>query len=344
MAKDYIWRHKSPFPEGCCDHPVERGAEVTAVKHRRRATGKVMLHGEGCSPLNAIVKPWTRHYYGYIITLLSIIYIIDEVTSSIPGTVQSSIVNEFFVTARGMSYNTGLASFGAISSAFMVITVLAPFYKSLSDRFGRKPFLAINTAGMGLGLLICYTSTTLVLYLIGLVISVFFVAHDMQVVYIMEIAPPKWRGTMYASIKCVASLGVVLIPLLRSLTMGNDPTLWRSVYLVPGLLGLLFGLVTLLTAKETPYFLKHRPAFREQGGAGGDLGEKGERTDQKSGVIPAFKFMFAHRQLRWLSITNLIFFAAAAAIGYYESIMSRAGCPPPRSPRRFSCSPLSMRA
>lgn len=273
-------------------------------------------------------KNWGRYYYGYLVALLSIIYIIDEVATSIGGTVQSSIVTEFFVEGRGTDYNTGLATFGTITTAFMLISLFAPFYKALSDRFGRKLFLAINTIGMGVGLLVSYTSQSLIQYLIGFGITYFFIAHDMQTVYIMETAPPKWRGTTYAAIKCIASVGIVLIPVLRSLTMGNDPTKWRAIFMVPGILGLAFGVLVMFTAKESPSFLKHRIAHlketEEQRQVSGEA-EKKKKAEDKGGVGRAFKFMFRHKQLRWLSITNLIFFGAIAATSYYESIMSKGG-------------------
>ena len=273
-------------------------------------------------------KPWQKGYYGYLLVILSVIYIMDEVTSGIRGTVQSSIVNEFFVVGRGMSFNEGLSSLTAIGMIVLLVNVLAPFYKTLSDRYGRKVFLVINTIGMGAGLLICYTSNSLVMYMTGVIISTFFTAHDMQVIYIMETAPKKLRGTIYASIKCIASLGVVLIPVLRTIFMGDDPTLWRAIFLVPGLLGFAIGIWALLGAKETPYFLDNRIAFlkstpEERAAKAKEAGLKKENG--KGGIIKAFRFMFKHKQLRGLVFANILFFFAVGGINSYESIMTTAG-------------------
>ena len=71
---------------------------------------------------------------------------------------------------------------------------LSIFYKPLSDRFGRKIFLVINTLGMSLGMLMIALSHNLALYVVGAVIIFFFVPHDMQVVYVMESAPAKHRA------------------------------------------------------------------------------------------------------------------------------------------------------
>ena len=273
-------------------------------------------------------KPWKKGYYGYLLVILSIIYIMDEVTSGIRGTVQSSIVNEFFVQGKGMEYNEGLASLGAISMIVILVNVLAPFYKTLSDRYGRKIFLVLNTIGMGVGLLICYTSNSLAVYIAGVIISTFFTAHDMQVLYIMETAPKKLRGTVNASIKCVASLGVVLIPVLRTIFMGEDPTRWRVIFLVPGLLGFAIGIWVFISAKETPYFLERRIAFlkstpEERAQKAEEEGLKSENG--KGGIGKAFRFMFQHKQLRGLLFANALFFFAVGGINNYESIMTTGG-------------------
>ena len=81
---------------------------------------------------------------------------------------------------------------------------LSIFYKPLSDRFGRKIFLVINTLGMSLGMLVIALSHNLALYVVGAVIIFFFVPHDMQVVYVMESAPSKHRAKIYSTVKCIA--------------------------------------------------------------------------------------------------------------------------------------------
>lgn len=268
-----------------------------------------------------------RYYFGYLLFILSLIYIMDAVTTAIGGTVQSSIVTEFFVNGMNMDYNRGLASFGFISSAFMLFAFVAPFYKTLSDRFGRKPFLAINTMGMGVSLLICYTSQNIIVYMIGVAAISFFIPHDMQVVYVMETAPHKYRGTIFAFIKCISAIGTIMIPILRNTFMGNDPTRWRMIYVLPGLASLAIGLAAMFTVKESPHFLKTRIEYLQKAIAGkpDEAISKGQKKGSGISVPAALKFMFSHRQLRWLSITNLIFFLAMWATGYYESIMTTGG-------------------
>lgn len=54
---------------------------------------------------------------------------------------------------------------------------LVPFYKALADKFGRKPFLVLNTLGMGVGMALAWWSPNMVLYFIGYGMTVFFVQH-----------------------------------------------------------------------------------------------------------------------------------------------------------------------
>ena len=94
-------------------------------------------------------------YLWYLLVVLCIVYIVDEVTSAMGTAMQSEVVTEFFVKGKGMEFNTGLAAFTAMSAPLYSMMALMPFYKSLADKYGRKLFLVINTVGMGVGLGIC---------------------------------------------------------------------------------------------------------------------------------------------------------------------------------------------
>ena len=74
----------------------------------------------------------------------------------------------------------------------------------LADKFGRKPFLVINTLCMGLGLFLVYLSKDIYVYMIGGTLMSFMVSHDMQCVYILECSDEKSRARNYAIVKAVA--------------------------------------------------------------------------------------------------------------------------------------------
>lgn len=256
-------------------------------------------------------RPKNQFYIVYLVFIICIIYITDEVASQIGTLMKTEIANDLFA-------KYGESSVGLLDILTMVVVpfqVLAIFYKPLADRFGRKTFLIINTFGMSLSLLLIYLSDSIVVYALGACVVQFFIPHDMQVVYIMESAPSKHRARIYSSIKFVANMGVMLIPLLRRLLM-NEASEWRNVYLVPALIGIIACTVAFFFARETDAFIDSRIRFLKM--------NADERTKEKlreneenaqGGVIPALKFAFKHKQLRWLYIVG-----ALANIGFITTL------------------------
>ena len=238
----------------------------------------------------ALAKPRGRFYLPYLIFLISLIYITDEIASQIGTLMKTEIANDM-LAHFGQSSVGVLDILSMISVPFLALGIL---YKPLSDRFGRKPFLVVNTFGMALGLLIVYLSNHIAVYVAGACVIQFFVPHDMQAVYIMEAAPAKHRAKLYSVVKCVAMLGVMVIPLLRRLLM-QETAQWRRVYLIPAVVGLVVSLAALLFAKETDAFTRARINYLK-----GNTAENG--TDKSGGILAALQFVWRHKQLRWLYI------------------------------------------
>ena len=149
--------------------------------------------------------------YGLLLTLLALFLasVTDEISSAIGVQVQSSVVTEFFVRPLNVPYNEAMAMFSTATTFSYALMALVPFYKALADKFGRKPFLVLNTLGMGVGMALAWWSPNMVLYFIGYGMTVFFVQHDMQIVYLYEIVPKERRATIYGLIKGISTLGVV---------------------------------------------------------------------------------------------------------------------------------------
>ncbi len=252
-----------------------------------------------------------RFYLFYLVFIICLIYITDEVASQIGTLMKTEIANDLFA-------KYGDSSVGLLDILTMVVVpfqVLAIFYKPLADRFGRKTFLLINTFGMSLSLLLIYLSDSIVVYALGACVVQFFIPHDMQVVYIMESAPSKHRARIYSSIKFVANMGVMLIPLLRKLLM-NEASEWRNVYLVPAIIGISACAVAFFFARETDAFVDSRIKYLKM-----NADERIKEIESKSvdnaqgGVIPALKFAFKHKQLRWLYIVG-----ALANVGFVTTL------------------------
>lgn len=93
-----------------------------------------------------------RFYMIYLFMILALIYITDEMASTISIQFQANIVTEFFVKNMGMEYGAGLSLFSAIGFISYPVTVLIIFYRPLADKFGRK----ITIIAMSCSALACY--------------------------------------------------------------------------------------------------------------------------------------------------------------------------------------------
>ncbi len=269
-----------------------------------------------------------KGYLVYLLVVLSIVYIVDEITSAMGSSMQSEVVTDFFVKGMGMEFNTGLAAFTAMGAPVYSVMILMPFYKSLADKYGRKLFLVLNTVGMGIGLGICMAANSPFVYIMGMLVINFVMYNDMQVIYVMECAPEKHRAKLTSLTKAVALLGVTLIPILRDVFMGNDGSQWRKVFLVPAIVAAVVGIAAIFLMRETPVFLNKRVEYlrlSDEERAGRSAREKKAADESKGGVIRALKFIFKHRQIRAVAICALVFMSATGVTSYYESIMKTGG-------------------
>jgi MFS family permease len=89
-------------------------------------------------------KPKRPLYFWYLIVCLCLIYIVDEVATSLPNTMLVE-VNAFFFEGSA----SGKSTLSWMETLANVCLVIGFFYKALADRFGRKPFLIANTLGHG---------------------------------------------------------------------------------------------------------------------------------------------------------------------------------------------------
>ena len=274
-------------------------------------------------------------YFLVLLVLIAIVNILDEVTSNLTVTVQSSFVTEFFVNNPFMgkyySYEDGLAFHSGIGVFTYVLGLFTPFYKALADKWGRKPLFAISTLGMAAGLLVIHLSSSYIMFLIGFAIISFFMGHDIQIIYILEEAPDKHRAKIYSFLKSFGILGVILIPTLRDILMGNDATKWREIFLVPALIGFAAVLLVVLFAKDTKVFIGERIEYLsrpyEERQAEKELKKQQKQAQRnQSGVFNGVKYIFANQDTKMLIISHIVFDSAMPAIAlYFESSMHRAG-------------------
>ena len=277
-------------------------------------------------------RPRPIHYMGIAMLLLTIVYIVDEITSNMNSSMQPYALFELFnITSRDVNspeYANAInvvAPLSVISNLFLIIT---PFYKALSDKYGRRLFLMINTVGMGLGMCIVMTAQNVALYIIGMLFMMFFTPNDMQVLYIMETAPKEKRATYGFIAKGVALVSVSLIGILSKIFLNeSDPASWRMVYLIPVIGALVIGSLSYFVMRETPVFVDQRTKWLSMTQKEREekiRKDKESGAGEEGGVFKAVKFIFKTPQLRWILIAGFIFFATTFYTSYYSTVLKGA--------------------
>lgn len=272
-------------------------------------------------------KPTGKHYFLILMFALIIIYVIDEISSNINLTMQSSILFDLFhIPSRDASSPEYASAINTLSS-FNVMTYLfyfiLPFYKALADKFGRKPFLIINTLGMALGMFMVMISTNMGMYFIGVAILAIVTPNDVQTMYILEIAPKQHRAKLCNIAKALAILGISTIGLMRRGFMTEELSSWRAVYVIPVVAALVVAIIGIFLAKETPVFVEGRLAYLESTDEERLAKGAAEKQAQAGGGIgKALKFAFKHKQLKFIVLAGVLYAIATAVINYFESIMA----------------------
>lgn len=261
--------------------------------------------------------PRSRYYLYYFIFILCLAYIIDEIATVINLTVQANVIETFF--------NKDLSPYTLTMTLCSSITIFTFFFRVLADRYGRKPFLIINTIGMSLGMFICFLSfNSLPLYIIGVVIINFFIPCDIQVVYILETSKQNRRAFNLALSKAVGTLGICLIPLVRNLFSEKDA--FQYIFLIPAIFGFIVGFVGLLFVKESEIFMKERLAYLKRQGRKKKIDPKKEKEKKKAkdaqgGLIAAIRYMLDNHTLLWLILVVGIFSLCSVGQTNYSIIM-----------------------
>jgi MFS family permease len=271
-----------------------------------------------------LAKPPRPLYLFYLFFVLCLAYIVDEAASQIGSQFQSNIIESFF-EIDGRDYTSGLALMSQIGLSLTALDLLILVYKPLSDRFGRKPFLVLNTAFMALGLLIISLAHNLAVYMVGSIIVGFFIGEDVQVVYILESAPRNRRGIAFSLAKGIAILGTMIIPLLRQTLMMNQGEKWQDVYLGVALFGFVVSAIALFSSRESTAFLESRIAYLKMTDEKREALKmsKEEEKASQGGLFDGLRFAFSHKQLRNLLCASFFMLFSSAGTGTYESIMSK---------------------
>lgn len=266
-------------------------------------------------------KPKIPGYIIYFIFIISVVYMADEITTQISTLMQSVIGHELF--AGWVGEERAVAALGLIGTLCMLMEVPAYFYKTLSDRYGRKLFLVLNTLGMGLGMVLVGLSTNIPTYIIGACCIQFFVPHDMQAIYIQECAPKEKRGRIFSVIKCIATISLLLVPVLRNIFISdNDWSGWRYVYFIPAAVAVIIAVLAAFFVRESDAFLEsriHQLRMTEEERCSAEA--KANAENASGGLFKGIALAFKHRQTRWLFICMAILMLGFCITTYYENTM-----------------------
>ena len=82
------------------------------------------------------------------------------------------------------------------------------------------------------------------------------------------------------------------------------------------------AIISFLTLRETPVFLKQRIEHLENSGV---ASEETKKKGETGGVFHAIRFIAHHRQLRWNALAAFVFAMSIGVTGFYTSIMSTSG-------------------
>ena len=263
-------------------------------------------------------------YFTGLLVCLILLVILDSFSTNCSNSLQSAIVNEFFVVGQGLSFQEGLSKLSLAQSPLMLLSIVATLMLAVSDRVGRKPMLLISAVGMTLGMLWVSFSQSFSVYIVGAAMVTFFVSFDMHQLYIVEVAPTDKRATWQALSQFFGQLAVASVGVMRLLNTDNDQLAWRNIYLVPAVVGVVVVVLLALFVRESDVFLSQRIAFLQTPYEQRTVkaGKKEKQNTSSGGLGKAFGYIFKDRQMRWVILSLLLFrLAIPAFTSYYESIM-----------------------
>ena len=99
-------------------------------------------------------RPRRRTYLLYMVLIICLVYITDEIASQICVQMKTEIAGDLFARFGDSS----LSKLGTLELLSYPCIAISLFYKTLSDRYGRRLFLVVNTFGMALGMTLIFWS------------------------------------------------------------------------------------------------------------------------------------------------------------------------------------------
>ncbi|KAK8070292.1 hypothetical protein PG994_006908 [Apiospora phragmitis] len=141
-------------------------------------------------------NPWGK---GHIqLYMLATVCFLNSTMSGFDGSLMGSInVLDSFTSYYGLSKD-GAASTGIVFAIFQVGQMCAALFVWVADWLGRKWLIFLGAAGVAIGTVVTATATSLGVFIGGRFLLSFFaqMACSASPLYLVEVAPPQYRGTL----------------------------------------------------------------------------------------------------------------------------------------------------
>jgi MFS family permease len=186
-----------------------------------------------------------------LIFVLGFAHLLDAYATDAGNYVASSIVKELLMDKLGMTEANAYGLFTLMGVIIIPVMFLQFLFKSAIDRFGRKKTLIIAILGMGLGNILKGIAPNFWVFTVGMVISSYFISVDVQVVYINEESPKKYRATIFSIAKVLGVLIVLVVPYLREKFVLEGNENWRPIFYVPAIAAASIALFAIFFLKES---------------------------------------------------------------------------------------------
>jgi MFS family permease len=266
-------------------------------------------------------RPYFKGYFVVLFVVIALARMANQFSTDLFAKTQTLYTGFFLIGgSRGMSVDeaNGLVALWRIPS--YVIVVVAPLYKALMDKIGRKPLFVLNKFGLGLGALICFFAPFFEIFMLGFTVMYFFYIQEMHPLYIMEEAPPKHRATITTATICVGILATVMIPILRGVFITDDnPYNFQPLYLIGAIACAVAGVICFFTMRETRVFVNSQVEnLSKTDEQRAEDAKKAKEDAVKQGIIPSFKYVFKDKNLRFLAIAVFLV-SSVMIVAWYDN-------------------------
>ena len=190
----------------------------------------------------------TKGYFIFLMIILSLVNMLDSITTVTQSLILSSIAQEFLSDYSENEQNAIMALGGSITTLGFYFIFISQY---LADKIGRKKILALTAFGMGFMSLLVMLSTNYVQYVIFTMFLCFFFSSDIFVIYAQEESKKEKRAFNYSLIQFAGLGASIFAVIMRFIFITDTSSNWRVLFIIPSIMGIVLSIIILLTLKET---------------------------------------------------------------------------------------------